>query len=347
MPEIVGEYVDRLVTVTMKPKRRITKSGSTLSQRDHVHRLYDTAREKLGAPLTYLAARLLLDRVGPGETVFLVTGAGGPPVRPVGEVDGYLGAAAITRAMMFGRKANVVFVSDDWAWEPLLATCRGADLILKRPGEEYMAISATFETMPRDHEPCERRATELLDQYRPKAIVAVERLGPNHKEVTHNGTGISRDPTQGKTQYLFDQAAARGIATVGIGDGGNEIGFGLIVDAVREILPHGLRCQCPCQGGMACRVTTDVLVVAAISDWGGYGVAANIAFQLEKPGAMINADMLERMLRNCVEAGALDGQSALPELADDGVPLIAHRACVDILNTLITIAASEVDDPAH
>jgi hypothetical protein len=94
-------------------------------------------------------------------------------------------------------------------------------------------------------------------------------------------------------------------------------------------------------------VAPDVLVVAAISNWGGYGVAANIAFQLEKPGVFITADTLERMLRNCVEAGAVDGQSNLPELADDGVPLIAHRACVDILNTLITIAASEVDDPAH
>lgn len=98
---------------------------------------------------------------------------------------------------------------------------------------------------------------------------------------------------------------------------------------------------------MAARVATDVLVVACISDWGGYGVAANIAFQLEKPRVMIEADTVERMLRNCVEAGAVDGSSCRPVLADDGVPLPAHRACIDLLNTLVHIALTESDDPGH
>ncbi len=165
--------------------------------------------------------------------------------------------------------------------------------------------------------------------------------------MTHGATGISRDPEQSKTQYLFEHAAARNIATIGIGDGGNEIGFGLIADDVRRVLGDADQCQCPCQGGTACQVATDVLVVAAISNWGGYGVAANLAYQLEKPELLIDADTVERMLTNCVEAGAVDGLSNLPILSDDGVPLLAHRACIDILTTFISIASSTVDDPAH
>jgi len=201
--------------------------------------------------------------------------------------------------------------------------------------------------MPLDHGAAKSRAAELLDRYQPKAVLAIERLGPNRKGVIHGATGLSRDPAQAKTQHLFDQATAKGIPTIGIGDGGNEIGFGLIADEVREILAHGARCQCPCQGGTTCEVATDVLVVAAISNWGGYGVAANIAFQLEKPTVLINADTVERMLTNCVEAGAVDGLSNQPELADDGVPLPAHRGYLDILNTFVGVAMSEVDDPAH
>ena len=347
MPVVVGEYVDRLLTVNMKPKRRITGSGTTLNPRDTTHRLYEAARAKQGEPLTYLAARLLLDRVGPGDTLFVTCGAGGPPVRKVGEVDGYLGAAAISRALMRGRHANVVVATDEWAWAPLAATFRGAGAILGRPGEEYRAIAATFEPMPLAHEASRERAADLIERYRPKAVLAIERLGPNRKGVTHGATGISRDPEQSKTQYLFERAAAANIATIGIGDGGNEIGFGLIHDDVRRVLAHGDLCQCPCLGGTACSVPTDVLVVAAISNWGGYGVAANIAYQLEKPELLIDADTLGRMLTNCVEAGAVDGLSNLPELADDGVPLVAHRACIDILSTLIHIAGSTVDDPAH
>ncbi len=177
MPVVVGEYVDRLVTVNMKPKRRITGSGTTLNPRDNTHRLYEAARAKQREPLTYLAAKLLLDRLGPGDTLFITCGAGGPPLRKVGEVDGYLGAAAISRALMRGRHVKVVVATDEWAWAPLVATYRGAGAILRRPGDEDRAITATFEAMPLEHDASRARAAALIDQYRPKVVLAIERLG--------------------------------------------------------------------------------------------------------------------------------------------------------------------------
>lgn len=347
MPEILGEYVDRIVTVEMRSDKRVRASGAKFPSRGYVYRLYDAARQKQRQPLTYLAAHSLLTNVQPSDSMFIVTGAGGPPLWPVGEVDGYLGAAAIARAMILGARAKVVFIGDERCWAPLQATCRGAGVNVIRADDPSMAQAAVFESLPLDHAGCQERANHLLDRYHPKAVLAIERLSPNKNEVIHGSSGISWDDVHAKAQYLFDRAGERGIATVGIGDGGNEIGFGVIADAVREIRPPGAKCQCPCGGGMAARVATDVLVVACISDWGGYGVAANIAFQLEKPRVMIEADTVERMLRNCVEAGAVDGSSCRPVLADDGVPLPAHRACIDLLNTLVHIALTESDDPGH
>lgn len=339
--------MDRIVTFEMRSDKRIRGSGAKFSSRGYIYRLYEAARREQGQPLTYLAAHTLLTRVQTSDHMFITTGAGGPPLWPVGEVDGYLGAATVARSMILGTKARVVFVGEERCWGPLQATCRAAGVNLTRADGPSMARAAIFETLPIDDAGSQQRAAQLLDRYSPKVVLAIERLSPNRNEVIHGSSGISWNDVHAKAQHLFDGARERGITTVGIGDGGNEIGFGVIADAVRKIRPHGATCQCPCQGGMAARVATDVLVVACISNWGGYGVAANVAFQLEKPDIMIDSDTVEGMLRNCVEAGAVDGSTCLPVLADDGVPLVAHRACVDLLNTIVHIALTETEDPGH
>ena len=53
---------------------------------------------------------------------------------------------------------------------------------------------------------------------------------------------------------------------VGISDGGNEIGMGVIRKEVEEILVHGTGSSVP--GGFAPSVRTDTLLVAAVSNWG-------------------------------------------------------------------------------
>ena len=86
MPEIIGEYVDRLCTVEMRPCR-------SKSPRGVMHKLYQAARDHHGRPLTLSAAEALIQRVDTGDAVFMVTGAGAFPTLPHGEVDGFLGSA--------------------------------------------------------------------------------------------------------------------------------------------------------------------------------------------------------------------------------------------------------------
>jgi len=83
MPEIIGENVDRLCTVEMRPQGM---------PRGKIHRLYEAARRKQnGRPLTLLAAEKLRAAVKPGDYVILATGAGVPPWMPAGETDGPVG----------------------------------------------------------------------------------------------------------------------------------------------------------------------------------------------------------------------------------------------------------------
>jgi len=337
MPEVIGEYVDRLCTIEMRPAESNLPRGV-------MHRLYAAARGD-GPPLTFLAANALVSTVARGDTVYLLTGAGGPPVLPNGEVDGLLGTAALARVLCLGCRANVVILTEARVEEPLRAACQGAGLNFVTDGPE-MANSVHFVPMPVGDEACREQAGDLLAAD-PVAVVTVEKLSPNDKGVIHGITGISYHDVHANPKYIVDGARSRGILTVGIGDGGNEVGYGAIASTVAEVMPAGSTCVCGCGGGTAAAVATDVLVVAAISNWGAYGVAAMMCWLLGTPEHLVAADDVDRMLRDVVRAGAFDGCFARPVLCDDGVPLGVHRGFLAMLHSITDIAAMKIESPGH
>jgi hypothetical protein len=337
MPEVIGEYVDRLCTIEMRP------AASNLP-RGVMHRLYEAARAG-GPPLTFAAAQALVSHVKRGSTVYLLTGAGGPPVLPNGEVDGLLGTAALARVLCLGCHADVVILTEDRVEGPIRAACQGAGLNFVTDGPE-MANSVRFMAMPIGEEACEAQAQELLAA-EPSALITVEKLSPNDKGVIHGVTGISYHDVHANPKFLVDGARGRGVLTVGIGDGGNEVGFGAIQDTVAEVMPAGKTCQCGCGGGTAAAVATDVLVAAAISNWGAYGVSAMMCWLLGTPAHLVNDGDVDRMLRDVVRAGAFDGCFARPVLCDDGVPLDVHKGFLKMLHAIIDIAAAQIESPGH
>ena len=340
MAEIVGEYLDRLCTLEMRP-------GKGNLPRGVIHCLYDAARSKFGRPLTFDMAQALQEKVAAGDYVFIVTGAGGPPVLPKGEVDGLLGAVALARALHFGLGARTVILTEDHVAEPVRAATRAAGLNFATPVDPGMDHAVTFISMPLDRQASQEQAITLLREYAPKAVIAIEKLSPNQKGVIHGATGLNYDDEHTKAHFLFEGAEREGILTCGIGDGGNEIGFGVIREAVAEIMPAGRVCACPCEGGTAASVSTDRFVVAAISDWGGYSVAGMLAYLIGNLNVLIDEQDIERMLRATVDAGALDGAIGRPTLSDDGVPLKTHQAFITMLRSIISIAGSTLASPGH
>ena len=102
----------------------------------------------------------------------------------------------------------------------------------------------------------------------PTHRIAVERSGPaaDGEHYTMRGLPISAYLDRGLTKLFTD---ADGVITIGIGDGGNEIGMGKISNTtVVANIPGGSQVHC--------QVATDYLIVAGVSNWGAYALAAGV-----------------------------------------------------------------------
>jgi D-glutamate cyclase len=297
--------------------------------------LYNACRTRAGGPLTLTAARKLAERVGPGDTVIYATGFVilnyGKP-----ETDGPVGAATLARAIDIGLKATPVFVAEDVATAAMAATATAAGL---HPWDPATARDgrhrAIIEGFPVDSELAKEAALRLLDRYKPSALIAVERPGWNGKHVYHSGGGFDISHFTAKIDYLFEEAKARGILTIGIGDLGNELGMGYIRDAVCQFIPHGAVCQCPCGEGIAAAFEPDLGIMANISNWGAYGVEACLAALLGEPELLHDGDTERRIIEGAVRGGAMDAVSGMLRPYVDGTSTEINVRIVELLHSII------------
>ena len=158
-------------------------------------------------------------------------------------------------------------------------------------------------------------------------VISIEKLGPNPQGIAHTSTGTPTAGDRARAECLFDEAARRGILSLGIGDNGNELGFGLIADAVARYKPNGER--------LCTRVKTDVLVPANTSNWGAYAVEAALAVLTGKPEIMHSAAIERRMIEACVDAHGADGSTGRHILQVDGMPADASCAIVTMLGCIV------------
>jgi len=318
----VGEGVDKLVVLD-------------LASRGIIYELYDAARELVGTPLTLTAAQQITDSVEPGSFVLIATGFR-PPPNFVQETDGPLGAAALARAISLALDAKPLLLIEDVSMNILTASLHGIGMNIVTSGELAKAKrAAAVLSYPLTVEDAVKRAKGLLDAYKPPIIIAIEKAGRNRNEVYHNMTGLNITPYHAKIEGLFEEAHKRDILTVGVGDGGNEVGMGNIREAVEDFVPYGRVCQCPCKGGIAAGSKVDVLVTSAISNWGGYGIEACLAYLTNKPEVLHNSQLEEAMLKSTVDAGAVDGVTARAELSVDNAPLPLHLSMINMLQALV------------
>ena len=326
---IVADAIDRAITIEMRFAAGLPR-GVT-------EPLYRAARQRHGVPLTWLAATSLKERVSQGRNVFVVTGAGAPPGLPKGETDGPIGAAAIAHALEIGLGGKPILLSEARNMPAVIASTEaagiavvGEDIFVKR---RSCALAIDF---PLGIAAGERASRELIETYDPAAIVFVEKAGPNEKGVFHSILGTPRTAdTMANAHFLALAARDRKILTIGIADGGNEIGCGLIADAVRDVQPHGKSCGCPCGGGIGTIIGCDVLVFAAVSNWGAYGVAAALAGLLDNREVLHDAATEWRMVHKCVDGGAMDGAYSRLIPYVDGTSDAVQASLITILHQIV------------
>lgn len=305
--------------------------------------LYAAAREKAGRPLTLAAADLLAARVKPGDVVFIATGwVDQPEVAPGhGESDGPPGTVALARTIRLALQATPIIVTDACLVAATEAVARAAGFQCV-PAESVglsvarnKLMTTTVLPFPAEAAAASEEAAKMLNAFRPAACIAIERGGGNGAGVIHNMAGLDTGASQAKLDYLFAAARRQGVATVAIGDGGNEIGMGNIAATVRERVPYGAACQCGCGGGLAAAAEVDVLVTASISNWGAYALAALLAAKLAAPAAMIDEAKERRVHEAAAAAGFHDPLSGGVFPGADGCCMATCLAMVTLIQEAV------------
>ncbi len=331
--EETAKNIDRLVTTGAgwggRPDRWIVPA------------LYESAvKEYANKPISLVAAQKIIERVKEEDRVIIVDQFAYYPKMPYGETDGPLGVASLARAIKFGLNALPVVVTSPKDMEPARQTVKAAGLNVLAFTEAKIMKSAaagefTFDAT--DESKSKQLAAKIIDECAPKAVLSVETIGPNKKGVKHSGAGYDTE-AQGNLaglEYLFYEAASRGILTIGVIDRGNEIGSGTIEEAVRKITPYADVCRCPCQAGTACAVKTDIVFPASVSNWGAYAISAMMGYLLKKPEILQDDDTERRMLEACIMAGAVDGIGGRPIMSVDGVGLKGQQGIINLLHAII------------
>jgi len=325
--ENIGEAVDRLVTVPM--------SNWAILKGIPVIELYNACRAKAGQPLTLGAARKLVECVRPGGTVIYATGFIIYNYRKP-ETDGLIGAAALARSIDIGLKATPIFITEESNKAVLDATVSASGLHPWDPGSARNGPHrAIIEGFPVNHTGAREAALRILDYYQPSALIGIERPGWNKNRIHHSGGGFDISEFTAKIDYLFEEAKTRGILTIGIGDLGNEIGMGYILDSIRENVPHGAVCQCPCGGGIAATFEPDLGIFANISNWGAYGVEACLAAILSEPEVLHDGLTERRMIEESVRGGAIDPVSGMSRPYVDGTSIEINVQIIDLLASIV------------
>ena len=136
-------------------------------------------------------------------------------------------------------------------------------------------------------------ANRLLEEMQPSVLIAIERCGLSDDGLYRNMRGRDITPFTARTDHLFYDHPA----TVGIGDGGNEIGMGSVASVIPTV---------PSLVEKPAMTRTNELILSSVSNWGGYGLAAALSLKTGR-NLLPTVETEQEWIRQAVDAGAVDG----------------------------------------
>lgn len=326
------EYLDHIASTELKAKSAL--QGATRIR-------YEAARRKQGgAPLSKIAAERVHAALAPGSVALLTTGAGNTVWLPNGETDGPSGLAVLARC--FTNLGHRVCVLAEQHFLPgIMAAVRASGVpVLDAGSWRQRPIGALAVNFPLGRPAADVFVDEFLDSV-PEASIAIflEKPGPNVAGIFHNSSGKPKHPeTVAHLDRLAERGRSRKITTGAVGDGGNEIGFGLIREELSEVHPYGKQCGCECGRGIIDATEVDFLFPAAVSNWGGYAIAAALAISLRAPELMPSLVEVEESISAPLSHGAFDGYSGMSLPSVDGVSLEANLAIYRLMLDVVRLS---------
>jgi hypothetical protein len=238
------------------------------------------------------AARLINQCRG---TVLIGTGF---PVLDTFETDGPVGAIALYQLLtQLGAKPVIV------CGNPLYSA-------LKADYQCYQITVNQYEALP-------AIASKALAELQPQLVISIERPGFNAQQRYANMRGEDISTRCASFDYFLTQAPC---PTIGIGDGGNEIGMGNLLQAVSGLNITPCVTQC------------DELIVADVSNWAAWGLAAMVSI-LRGENLLAGANPLA-ILQYLSAKGSVDGVTRLNTLTEDG---LEHTEGKQLIKDLCTV----------
>jgi hypothetical protein len=238
-------------------------------------------------------------------TGFCVKGA------EIGETDGPPGAVVLGKALAAMHK-QVVLITDEFSYDILTSAAAVYGLeaaVIKVP---LQADADYFQ--------------DLLTRYQPSHVIAVERPGQAKDGRYYNMRAEDITELTARTDALVEIGKKQGVVTIGIGDGGNELGMGKVFTRIQSQMRHGAT--------IAACTATDYLIVAGVTNWGAYGLVAYLS-------ALQGVDLLHdgvwevKILEAMLLQGAVDGVTAKVCRNIDGMPVEEHGRLVDSLKAVV------------
>ena len=247
------------------------------------------------------AAQFIMDNPG---GVIIVTGfyvvmAGKP------ETDGPPGAVAIGEALK-GLGRTVTYVSDKYTTPVLRYYANGSDVI------EFPIDGV---------DASKKHAKDILEKVEPSLLISIERCGRTQEDTYLNMRYVDISPNTARLDYLFDSE----IPSVGIGDGGNEIGMGNLAEVIPTVdtLPAYPAVN-----------QVDRLVIASVSNWGGYGLVAALS-RISGKNLLPSVESEAAMLHGMIEAGVVDGTTGDAVPTVDNFSVEENGALLDRLHRVV------------
>lgn len=235
------------------------------------------------------AARFILNKSLSSKKTALITTGFFILSAQAPETDGPPGAIALAKAL------------DHLGFEVVFVTDRYATPLFTLDGWQK---SSVIEFPITDHVASEDFARDLLAELEPVLIIAVERCGFTAGRRYLNMKGKDISDFTAKVDYLFLLSQEN---TLGIGDGGNEIGMGNLATQIKFVpsLPRD-----------PAVTPTKQLVISSVSNWGAYGLVAALS-QLCQCDLLPSVAWEQELLKELVARGAVDGFTGESKCAVD------------------------------
>lgn len=166
----------------------------------------------------------------------------------------------------------------------------------------------------------ERISKKEFENFDENKFYKIEEKNQNQqkeKYICSSGIEIS----DGGIFTTVQDSGIKGYLRFGIGDGGNEIGMGNLENVISEKLNL-----------IPCTVKTDFLVIATVSNWGAYALAAEIS-KISGISLFDEYDFLfiAKFIKKTVEIGSVDGVTKEKSISVDGFPFEVEKEIFEAL----------------